>query len=210
MSTAFRRMIFALSMTLLFIFLGLFNDLGYHVHSLEEISFTANTDYQIGQNVANMVFEATYNPLLFPSNWLSGRGSFAGNFSVIYVGQGPGPHDLPMGEVPRIGRGAAGGAFQPRSHMPTPEIRREDFVLSMALTALPKNFLLLLSVAIIMEIFGQRLLYIAFFSGILGFFAAGIAGTIVGLIIGVTVTIFCKLKLPKNNIITESWNNIWK
>jgi hypothetical protein len=94
--------------------------------------------------------------------------------------------------------------------MPSPEIRREDFVLSMALIELPTNFLMLLFVAIIIEILGQNLLYITFFSGVLGFFAAGLVGTLAGLVIGAMVTIFCMLKLPKNNIVTQSWNTIWQ
>ncbi|UCB60505.1 MAG: hypothetical protein JSW72_00070 [Candidatus Bathyarchaeota archaeon] len=209
-SRAARKFIFSLSMTLFFVFLSLFEGLGYQILSLEEATFTANVDHQVGYDVAGMVFEAGYNPLLFPSNWLFGRGYVAGNFSTVYVGQGPGPHDLPMGEVPRIGRGAAGGAFSPRSYMPTPDIRREDFVLSMALRELPINFLLLLGVAVIIEILGHRLLHTIFLCGILGFFVAGVVGVIIGLVFGAIATLICMVKLPKNNIVTESWNALWK
>ena len=57
----FRKLAFAILVALLFAFLGLFDNVGYRVDSIQE-SLIPNQDY-VDVNVS---FEATHNPVLYP------------------------------------------------------------------------------------------------------------------------------------------------
>lgn len=72
------------------------------------------------------------------------------------------------------------------------------------------NFIVLLFRTIIIEAFGQRLLYIILLSGIIGFIVAGIMGTVVGLIAGVIFNLIYKFKLPKDNVLARYWSYLMK
>jgi len=73
-----------------------------------------------------------------------------------------------------------------------------------------ENFAILLSMTIMIEILKQRLLYIVLLTGIVGFFFAGIIGTVVGLAIGMVFFLTYRFKLHEKNILARFWSYLWE
>ena len=73
-----------------------------------------------------------------------------------------------------------------------------------------ESFAILLSMTIMIEILKQRLLYIVLLAGIVGFFFAGIIGTVVGLAIGMVFFLTYRFKLHEKNVLARFWSYLWK
>lgn len=175
-----------MAMALLFTLLSLFNNVGYHINSMEELSHNPRNGYVD----VDFSFDATYSPLLRPLNWIMGKGHIHGNFSITY-------YTKVWQEI-----------FIVRSL--SAEERSEGFMLSMTAWGIIPNLIVLLFLTIIIETIRQRQLYVALFSGVIGFVAAGIPGTIAGFAVGMVFNLIYKHKLPKNNILARYWNYLSK
>lgn len=73
-----------------------------------------------------------------------------------------------------------------------------------------QKLIILFFAIITIEIMRQRLIYLIHFSSIIGFSVAGIAGTVVGLIVGIGSTLFYKFKLHEDNVSKRYWNDLWQ
>lgn len=82
----FRKVMLAITVAFLLALLGIFNNVGYHVNSIEELPF--NLSRKFGSGDIQFSFDATYNPLLYPFYWLMRRGHVMGNFSMFFIAPG--------------------------------------------------------------------------------------------------------------------------
>jgi hypothetical protein len=121
---------------------------------------------------------ATFNPLLYPASWLTGRAVFSGNYTMVH---------LPsyVGSVP-------GSATSPRWGKPS-EIA-QSATMSLILNELFINLPFLPVIFFVIELLNKRVLIAWFFGGVAGFGVAGLIGLLAGIPIAIAST---ALLLPR-------------
>jgi hypothetical protein len=181
----------AVLMAFLFAILGLVGGVGYHLNHLKELSFFPNDQLEFAD--ATISFSATYNPLLDPFYWLTRNGYVNGTFAVVYV---------PTSESP----GEFGGPMWGLG----PQDRYDYYTVLMTTWGFLPNVLTLLFVTILLEAARARALYIALFSGVLGFYEGMLPGMFAGLVVGSVLTWFVMFRLSKDNLLVRFWNSLWE
>ena len=185
-----RKFVFAVLMGLFLFFLGIFNDLGYHVNAIKEISFKPHS--QLGY--ADVVFfcDIIYNPILYPFYWVVGRGTLTGNFSIMYVPEGyyPGEFGGPIWGI-------------------KPEERYDSYINYIISWGTLPNLILLLSVTLIIEIIGERGAYWILLFGIFGFSLWKLTGVIIGLSVGCVIALWL-FKISPNNFLRRAWQSLFE
>jgi peptide/nickel transport system permease protein len=144
--------------------LGTFKGVGYLVEGIQEISFTPYYNY--GYADAVFAVNMTFNPLLYPFQWLIGEGIISKNISMTYL-----PHAYERGEW---GPPIFGGS----------EEHYANYISYVVSSATFANILILLVLTIAIELLQWRVSYISLFAGLLGFLVMSINGMLIGLIIG--------------------------
>jgi|GEM_PF-6716314 hypothetical protein len=199
LAKGFKKLIFAVAMTFLFLLLGLFGNIGYS-SDWSNKTVTSNKEYR------NVELSITYNPILYPFYWITGNGhiSLTVNPSRNAPQSSSEPH---LFDPHLIEKGSQNVVVTPfRSFA---EIC-EEIVIAMLIWGIYGNLFVLLTITIAIEILRLRVLYIILFSGIIGFFIAEIIGTIISLLIGIILATIYMLKLPKNNMFVRYWSSLWK
>lgn len=186
----FRKLLVAISITLLLGLLGLFSRIGYQVRSIEELSFNPT---QLG--FAEVVFycDIIYNPILFPYYWLVGAGHSYGNFSMIFF-----PEAFSPGEF--------GGPIWGMK----PQDRYDIYIMRMVMWGAIANISVLFYITVLIEAVGKRSLYLALFCAILGFAIASLVGMIVGLVVGVFLVAYIWFKMSSENFLVKYWESLWE
>ena len=173
-----KRLSIAIGVAMLLFLLGIFNGVGYSINSISE-SIITSPDRTFAD--VYVFFDATYNPILYPFYWLTGMGHTSENFTSSY----PlfiRPNTIPYGF----------GWF-------TQQERYDSYTTHMATRSMYGNLATLLLVAVIIEAAKQRLLYVVLFSGAVGFWAGGVLGTFIGLLLSsIAITVY-KLKFANAN-----------
>jgi hypothetical protein len=180
-----RKFAVALLVALLFAVLGVIGGLGYRLNHLQELSFEVHEDEEWAN--ATVSFSATYNPLLYPFYWLTRNGYINGTFSFVYV---------PMSDYP----GEFGGPVWGMK----PQDRYDYYTIEMTTWGFWPNLLTLLFITVLVEVASVRALYVALFSGILGFYVVALSGMLVGLTVGLVFVLFMVFKLRRPNILVSS------
>ena len=173
-----RRLSIAIGVAMLLFLLGIFNGVGYNINSISE-RISPSPDRTFAD--VYVFFDATYNPILYPFYWLTGMGHTAENFTSSY----PlfiRPNTIPFG---------FGWLSQ--------QERYDSYTMHMATRNMYGNLATLLLVAVIIEAAKQRLLYVVLFSGVVGFWAGGVLGTFIGLLLSSIAIIVYKLKFANAN-----------
>jgi hypothetical protein len=178
-------------MALLFAVLGLFGGLGYRVNHLQELSFIPNDQLEFAN--ATISFSATYDPVLDPFYWLTRNGYVNGTFSVVYV---------PTSDYPGEFGGPVWGL--------KPEDRYDYYTTQMTSWGFLPNLFVLLFITILVEVGKVRALYVAVFSGVLGFYVDVAVGTLVCFTVGLVLTLFIMFKASKHNLLARFWGSLWK
>jgi hypothetical protein len=184
-------MAIAVLLAFLFAMLGIISGLGYHRNSLEQLYFQIHPT--LGYADATISFSATYDPLLYPFYWIKGMGYENGTFSFQYIPNSYGP-----------------GEFSGGNYGLKPSDRFDDYTMRMILWGFWANLIALLFVTVFIEAAKARILYIAMFFGLFGFFVDVLPGMIAGLVIGVVVVWFITFKLPKDNVLSRFWYSLWE
>jgi hypothetical protein len=178
----------AILFALLFLILGLFGGLGYHVYQIAEVSFVRNSQY--GYADATFRCDMICDPLLYPFYWVAGRGRLNGTFSIIYVPEAYSP---------------GGRAY----YGVEPKERYSEYVIRMLTWATLPNLLFLFFLTVAVEIVGKRSLYAVFLSGVLGFYALEVIGLVMGLAFAcLAISLFSKFW--RDNPFTRFWVSLWK
>jgi len=167
------KVLTALAVTLLLVFLSVFPHFGYIGNA--SISRTSVRYYGLYATV-NYTYNIVYNPLTFPFTWLRGAGISSGD-SLMMI--------WPEGTV------------YSRLRWPGWREMEADALTNMAYLEIVPNFVMLFVIFIAIEFAKMRLLYIWFITGMIGFISGGFIGTIVGLPIGLFITVFFMAKLDK-------------
>jgi len=186
-----RKMVVALAIALLFIFLGLYGGIGYKVNSISESYFHPYDE--LGYADAVFYCDVVFNPVLYPSYWLTGTGHLAGNFTVRY---------LPESYYP----GEFGGPIWGLS----PKTRTEFYVMFVITGATYSDLLIIFLIGLSIEAIGKRELYLVLFSGLLGFAGGAAIGTLIGLGAGAAFALIVMFALPKDNILSRFWRSLWE
>jgi len=178
-------------MAFLLALLGTVGGLGYNLNHLQELSFVRHEDLEYAD--ATISFSATFNPLLFPFYWLTRNGYINGTFAVVYV-----PESSSVSEFggARFGLG--------------PQDRYDYYTILMTTWGFLPNLLTLLFVTILLEAAKARALYLALFSGVLGFHFGMLPAMFAGLVFGSVLTWFVMFRLSKENLLVRLWNSLWE
>jgi hypothetical protein len=170
----FRKLVVAVLVAFLFALLGTFYGLGYHVNSIQELSFQRTSTFW-AEDYAAATFECdmTYNPLLCPFYWIAGNGHVNGNFSIIYQPEYARHQDLESHDT-----------WSTPFYGTNPSSRYFEYVMAISYWGILPNLITLLFLTIMVEIVGRRILYMFIFCGILGFYPLGLIGVLVGMMIG--------------------------
>jgi hypothetical protein len=176
-----KKSIIAAIMASLFFVLGLIGNIGYHVAALEELSYVAHRE----EDYASVVLrtDITFNPLLYPANWVQGVGHLSGDLSLIYV---------------------------PALSQLTAQHRVDVYLMFLISAGNVSNFLVVFLLALIIELVGKREIYIVLFSGIVGFTIAGTVGTIAGMLVGMFPALLVALKRPQGEMLSRFWRSLWE
>jgi hypothetical protein len=191
--TLFKRIIIAIALAFLLLFLGFFGNIGYQVISVKELpyplGFRTYGTYAVGRFYCDIV----YNPILYPYYWLVGAGHLMQNVSmVVYPDYGPGEQAYPI--FPRI------------------DIRETDlYVTTMIIWGTAPNAIFLLFITLFLEIIGRRIIYLILMSGTLGFALGSIIGTVVASAIGASIIIYLSVfNKPKMEMLRNFWHSLWE
>jgi hypothetical protein len=186
-----KRLSIAIGVAMLLFLLGIFNGVGYSINSISE-NISPSSDSAFAN--VSVSFDATYNPILHPFYWLTGMGHTSENITgILPVGQIPTPLHGYHPPTPSPGKLSFG-----RSWLSQQE-RYDSYTIYMALRGMYGNLATLALVAVIIEAVKQRLLYVVLFSGVVGFWAGGVLGTFIGLLLSsIAITVY-KLKFAKAN-----------
>jgi len=188
-----RRLALGLAMGFLLVLLGVFNTIGYHVYLIDEVAVDrtyASQGYLLGTVRIDMVF----NPILYPFYWLKSLNRINGTFFLVYYADGFG------------GEGQPGGARFPWRE----EGRYEGYLSSFTTWGFFPNMGILLAAAILIEFAHAKAVYIALFTGILGFTFAVLYGLIVSVIIGGGLAFYFKFRVSRDNAILRFWHSLWE
>jgi len=188
-----RRVFLALAMSLLFFFIGFFPGIGFHVYDIDELYFKPK--YSSGYADAAFSCDILFDPLTHPFYWIHPDvvGRFVGNFSVMYVPEG-------------YGGGEFGG---PRFPL-WPKQRYDYYISVFQVWGLYPNLLVLFLISLAIEALNFRIVYVAYFLGIIGFLAAQLIGIFVGVTIGAVVILYIKRSVPRDNILYNFWHSLWE
>lgn len=168
-----KRLSIAIGVALSLFLLGTFSGVGYRVNSISE-SIIPSPDRAFAD--VYVFFDATYSPVLYPFYWLTGMGHISENFTSSYP-LGIRPQSIPFG---------FGWLSQ--------QERYDSYTVYWATRSMYGNLAILLLVAVVIEAVKQRLLYAILFSGVVGFWAGGVLGTFIGLLLSsIAITVY-KLK----------------
>lgn len=181
----------AVLLAFLFAVLGTISGLGYHRNSLVQLYFQIHPN--LGYADATISFSATYDPLLYPFYWIKETGYVNGTYSFQYIPSSYGP-----------------GEFSGGNYGLKPSDRYDDYTIRMITWGFWANLITLLFATVLVEAAKARILYIAMFFGLLGFFVAVLPGMIVGLVIGGVVLWFITFRLPKDNVLSRFWYSLWE
>jgi len=185
-----RKLIVALLFALLFTFFGFFSGPGYHVNQVEEVSF----DRTFGLGFANAAFacDVVFNPLVYPFYWFAGGGHLVGNFSMMYVPEGYSPGGRPFyGDYSRD--------------------RYPEYLTYLTTWGTLPNLVVLFFITLAVEVVGRRILYLLLLSGIIGFYAFVLVGTIVGVFVGcLAVLLASKLAHERGYTLEQVWSFFMK
>ncbi|MGB9778483.1 MAG: hypothetical protein ACPLW8_03670 [Candidatus Bathyarchaeales archaeon] len=171
----------------------MFHEIGFHVYDIKELYFKPNP--QLGYADAAFSCDILFNPLTHPFYWISPdvNGHIIGNFSTRYVPEGYG-----------------GGEFSGPRFPLWPKQRYDYYITIFEVWGLYQNMLVLFFIAITIEILKLRIVYIAYFCGILGFAVAQLIGMFIGVIVGSIVVIYIKRRLPSDNVLVNFWRSLWE
>ncbi|MEM2703277.1 MAG: hypothetical protein QXR45_08960, partial [Candidatus Bathyarchaeia archaeon] len=169
---------------------GIFNHVGYYVYAIKEVSFKPHS--QLGYADAVVYCDMVYNPLLYPSYWIVGRGKITGNFSIMYVPEGykPGEFGGPIWGV-------------------KPEERFDFYINYMLFWGILPNLMILLFLSFIIEIIGEKGLYWILFFGIFGFYFLQVTGVIIGIFLGSLIFLWL-FKVSPNNFLRQMWRSLFE
>jgi hypothetical protein len=184
-----RKIVFALAMAGLFIVLGIVTGFGYHVNSIRQLSFVTHSQY--GYADATFYCDITFNPILYPTYWLGGRGHTVGNFTMLYI-----PESYRPGEF-----GGANWGAGPESHYST-------YIMYVVTSEFNFNLIYCFLVPFLVEIAGSREVYIALLSGVVGFAVATVIGLFVGLLIGTVLALFVLFRLSRTGVLERFWRSL--
>jgi len=171
-----KKAVIALVPTLFFGVLALLPSLGYvvqtRVNSIDKhYELYGTSDYVFA--VINFKCNASFNPLLYPVSWLSGKGSMRGNFSMIYlpfwrtgVTKEGEQYFFPFWGKQKVIEGEA-----------SMKIIMEEFL---------KNLPFLPAIFFAVELTNRRRLYLLFLGGTAGF----VLGSVIGAFVGVSLVAF--------------------
>jgi len=184
-----RKIAFAGLMTMMLMILGLFEGIGFHLYHIQELRFTPNR--QLGYAIVTFKCDIVYNPIIYPSYWMTNSGHLDGTFERIIVPEGwtSGEHPSPVWGL-------------------KPQDRLDTYLIYMLTWGLPLNLFVIFCAMVAIEIVAQRGLYLVLFSGMVGFFALEIVGIILGFVAG-SVLALVLLKLWPNNPIVVFWRSLW-
>jgi hypothetical protein len=181
-----RKLVVALLFALLFTFLGFFSGPGYHVNQMEEVSF--DRDFGLGFANATFACDVVFNPLVYPFYWFAGGGHIVGNFSMMYVPEG----------YSQGGRAFYGDYASDRY---------PEYLTYLTTWGTLPNLVVLLFITLAVEVVGRRILYLLILSGILGFYAFVLIGTIVGVLVGyLAVLLASKLARERGYTLEQVWS----
>lgn len=187
----FLRLVIPVSMTLLFVVLGVIGGLGYRVNSIKELSFVPHAGY--ADSVIS--FSATYNPLLYPFYWIKGMGYINGTFSLMLI---------------PISGYSAETEFPAPVWGLKPSDRYDDYIDQMITWGFYGDLIVLFLISLLIEAAKARMLFMAMLFGILGFYVAVVPGMLVGLIVAVTILLFIRFMLPRDNLLSRFWYSLWE
>ena len=122
---------------------------------------------------------ATFNPLLYPASWLTGRAVFSGNYTMVHVPSYVGGYTGDASPSPRWGK---------------PSEIAESATMNLILNELFVNLPFLPVIFFVIELLNKRVLFLWFLGGVAGFGVAGIIGLLAGIPIAVVST---ALLLPR-------------
>jgi len=181
-----KKFVIAVVPTLFFGLMALIPPVGYtvqtHLYSMEKHYELAGTsDYIFA--VANFNCNASFNPLLYPVSWLSGKGRVQGNFSMIY---------LPFWTISLTKEGEK--YYVPR--WGKLKVIESEAAMKVVLETLLGNLPFLFVLFFATELTGRRKIYALFFGGGVGF-VFGVLGVVAGLLV-VFSTVFLLPKLRKS------------
>jgi hypothetical protein len=186
-----KRLSIAIGVAMLLLLLGIFNGVGYSINSISE-SISPSSDSAFAD--VSVSFDATYNPILHPFYWLTGIGHTSENITgILPVGQTSSP--LPSYHPPTHHRSTPSG----RGWL-TQQERYDSYTMYMATRSVYGNLASLLLVAVIIEAVKQRLLYVVLFSGVVGFWAGGVLGTFIGLLLSSIAIAVYRLKFANADL----------
>ena len=187
----FRKVVIVVCMTLLLALLGLFTGLGYHVRSIEEVSFIPHAQWNFAEVIVDC--DIVYNPFLFPFYWIVGDGHLDGNFSMMFVAEAYSPGEF------------GGPIFGLK-----PQDRLDVYVMRMVIWGFTPNLVLLFLLALLIEVMRKRVFYLAIFSSTIGFAVSGIIGAIAGLFVGSFVVAYILLRMSPENPLMKYWKSLWE
>jgi hypothetical protein len=187
-----KKLLVAVAMAFLLGFIGMFHEIGFHVYYIKELYFKPNS--QLGYADAAFSCDILFNPLTHPFYWLSPEvnGHIIGNFSTRYVPEGYG-----------------GGEFSGPRFPLWPKQRYDYYLTIFEVWGLYPNLLMLFFIALAIEV-SSRIIYIAYFCGILSFALAQLLGMFVGLIVGAIVVLYIKRRLTSDNVLVNFWRSLWE
>jgi len=180
-----RKLVVAVLFSFLFVLLGFFSGLGYHVNRIEETSFV----YQYTYAQAEFSADVIYNPLVYPYYWVLGSGHVYGSFSMIYI-----PDAYTASGRPFYGAGPSG--------------RYAEYLLIVISWGTLPNLLTLFVVTLAVEVVGRRVIYMVLLLGSIGFYWFVLEGVLLGVITGSLLAVL--LKFWRENPLTQLWDSIWK
>jgi hypothetical protein len=187
---ALRKLVVAVVMTLLLVFLGILGGVGYHLHWLNETSFD-DQSYMYGYADVTFNCALTYDPVIYPLYWLMGQGHIDREFRIMYI-----PETYTPGEFGHA-------VYLSRSQ------RENSYVMYVIMWGILPNMIMLLSIAIAIEALGKRSLYFVIFGGITGF-ALSFMGVFLGLAVGGIVAFLIMRKVPPFSFLTRLWDELFK
>ncbi len=128
----------------------------------------------------------SYNPFLYPSSWLVGRGQLSIGFWMYSVPEYVG------GEFPSL-------VWRSEADL------EEEAILVLILNEMPMNVISNLLIFLGVELLKLRELYACLFGGVIGFPFGGPIGAFIGFFVGTFAVLFVWPKLKESGLSLEIW-----
>jgi len=180
-----RRALFTIGFTFLFALSAIFPSIGY-TGTFEFVSIERFQQYAIVDFRGN----ATFNPFLYPASWLFGNGVVSGNYTMV---------------LPPL---AYSGREIPSPKWGGKEDTMEKAELAVIGREMKANLPLIFLICLAIEIVGKRILYLSFFSGVLGFAMAEVVGAFVGFAAGIFAVAYIE-RTENGAILRRLWSRFW-